>query len=111
MLGGMTTSRRPEAVEQLLSKLGRKYVWWKPVGAADHSRDRIIAQIMNFGTYKDIRALEKALGSADLARVARRAAAGWFSLRSWEFWRGRLAAAGLRVPPKPPRRSFDAPQV
>ena len=99
------------AVEPLLAELGRKYLWWRPIGGGEHSRDRIIAQVMNLGTYSDIRRLEKALGHTDLGKVARRAAAGWFTPRSWEFWRGRLASSGFKIPGKPPRRSFYAPEV
>lgn len=55
-------------------------------------RNRIIAQVMSIGTDDDIRRLE-------------RAQPGWISERSWEFWRGRLRAAGP-IPEKPPRRSF-----
>ena len=107
----MTRSLRAEAIEPLLSELALKYLWWKPINGGGHPRDRIIAQVMNLGTYDDIRRLEKALGPIDLARVARCAAAGWFTPRSWEFWRGRLAVSGIRIPRQPPRRTFDAPTV
>jgi hypothetical protein len=106
----MTRASPAETIDPLLIELGRKYLWWRPING-QHSRDRMVAQVMNLGTYNDIRRLEKVLKPADLAKVARRAAAGWFTPRSWEFWRGRLAASGYRIPGKPPRRSFDAPKV
>lgn len=105
----MPRASRTDRVERLLTELSGKYLWWKPIGGGEHPRERVIAQVMNLGAYDDIRRLEKALEQSDLAKVARRAAPGWFSPRSWEFWRGRLAASGFRIPPKPPRRTFDAP--
>ncbi len=64
---------------------------------------------MNLGTYDDIRQLEAALGQAYLVDVMLHAEPGWFSDRSWEFWRGRLSyAIGVAaVPEKAPRRAFD----
>jgi hypothetical protein len=64
---------------------------------------------MNLGTFDDTRRLEKTLGSDRLAKVMLRAAPGWFSDRSWEFWRGRLALAlGKAMPEEPPRRAILA---
>jgi hypothetical protein len=93
----------------IIAELARKYVWWEPVGAARHSEARIIAQAMNLGTYDDILRLEKTLGAERLAEVMLQAEPGWFSDRSWEFWRGRLSLAlGKAIPGEPPRRSFHA---
>ena len=65
---------------------------------------------MNLGTFEDIRRLEKTLGAACLADVMLEAAPGWFSERSWEFWRGRLSLAlGKALPEEPPRRSLNVP--
>jgi hypothetical protein len=97
------------AIVRLVAELGRKYLWWEPVGEQPHSEFRIIAQAMNFGTFDDIRRLEQALGVHRLAEVMRRAEPGWFSDRSWEFWRGRLSRRlGEAMPEKAPRRSFHA---
>ena len=94
--------------ELLVAELARKYLWWKPVGGGHHSDERIIAQAMNLGTFDDIRRLERAFGPHRLAQVMIEAAPGWFSDRSWEFWRGRLSLAlGTALPEEPPRRSFD----
>ncbi|QOZ80243.1 hypothetical protein XH83_04235 [Bradyrhizobium sp. CCBAU 53351] len=73
------------------------------------SEDRVVAQIMNFGTYDDILQLEAALGTARLSDIMLHAEPGWFNDRSWEFWRGRLSlATGTELPDKAPRRAFDA---
>jgi hypothetical protein len=101
-----------DAVKGLIAQLERKYVWWEPVGNEPHSEERIIAQAMNLGTFDDIRRMETTLGSARLAEVMLQAAPGWFSDRSWEFWRGRLSVALARpMPEEPPRRSLHAEAI
>ncbi|HLH90010.1 MAG TPA: kelch repeat-containing protein [Xanthobacteraceae bacterium] len=97
------------SASELIAELGRKYIWWGPAGDAPHRANRIIAQVMNIGTYDDIRRLEKALGFGRLAEVMLGAAPGWFSRRSWGFWRGRLARETFaEIPTEPPRRAFHA---
>jgi hypothetical protein len=61
--------RSTDAVGRLIAELERKYLWWEPVGGEPHSECRIIAQAMNFGTFDDIRQLEKTLGPERLAEV------------------------------------------
>ena len=93
----------------LIAEFARKYIWWAPIGDQPHSEERVIAQVMDLGTFDDIRRLEKTVGYDRLADVMLRAAPGWLSYRSWEFWRGRLSRAlGKSMPDKPPRRSLDA---
>ncbi|WP_426411247.1 hypothetical protein [Bradyrhizobium ganzhouense] len=97
------------AAQSLIDELGRKYFWWRPVDGSPFSKGRVIAQIMNLGTYDDILQLEAVLGEAYLVDVMLHAEPGWFSDRSWEFWRGRLSyATGVVLAEKAPRRAFDA---
>jgi hypothetical protein len=96
------------ASNETIAEFGRKYLWWKPVGAQPFSDDRIIAQTMDLGTYDDILLLEQTVGKERLAEVMLRAEPGWINDRSWEFWRGRLSfAIGAAIPLKAPRRAFD----
>jgi|SRR5215467_14717071 hypothetical protein len=91
----------------LIAEFERKYLWWEPAGEEPHSVCRIVAQAMNFGTFDDIRRLEKTLGFHRLADVMRQAEPGWISDRSWEFWRGRLSRAlEHAMPAEAPQRSF-----
>ena len=100
---------KTDVSRETIAGFGRKYLWWKPVGGQPFSEDRIIAQTMNFGTYDDILLLEQTVGSSRLVEIMLRAAPGWISDRSWEFWRGRLSfATGAAIPGKAPRRSFHA---
>lgn len=98
-----------EAPGDVIASLGAKYMWWPAAKPSGHREARIIAQVMDIGTYDDILRLEAALGRERLAEVMREAQPGWISARSWDFWRGRLLAqAGLQAPEHPPKRSFDA---
>ena len=101
------TPLTPPADPSSLDGLRRRYLWWEPVGGEPHRPERLVAQIMNLGTYDDIRRLEALLEPAALAEVMLHAQPGWFSPRSWDFWRGRLSRdAAARLPPSPPKRSF-----
>jgi hypothetical protein len=103
----MPVEQTSDAAADLIAELGRKYLWWEPVGDQPHSEQRVIAQAMNLGTFNDIRRLERIVGPARLAKVMLQAEPGWISDRSWEFWRGRLSLAlGKEIPEEPPRRSF-----
>ena len=98
-----------DASRATIAELGRKYLWWGPVGEQPHSEHRVIAQTMNLATYDDILVLERMVGKSRLVEIMLRAEPGWISDRSWEFWRGRLAfATGAAIPDKAPRRSFHA---
>ena len=98
-----------DVFEKAIAEFGRKYLWWKPVGATSHCDDRIIAQTMNLATYDDILLLEQTVGKERLVEIMLHAEPGWFSDRSWEFWRGRLSlATGEAIPDEAPRRSFHA---
>ncbi len=102
----MTTN---DVLQAVIAEFSRKYIWWKPVGGQPHSEDRIIAQTMNLGTWDDTLLLEETVGKSRLVEIMLRAEPGWFSDRSWEFWRGRLSfATGVTIPDKAPRRSFHA---
>ena len=98
----------PQDVE-FLALLGSKYLWWKPIDGGPHPPERILAQIMNLGTYEDI---TPPRGGIRPGAAGRSACAmpqpGWFSPRSWEFWRGRLSVSGIDVPDEPPKRTFRA---
>ena len=54
----------------LLAEFAARYIWWRD----EHppSDDRIVAQVMNLGTYDDIRRLEAALSPDELRRNAAR---------------------------------------
>ncbi len=94
---------------EFASELENKFFWWEPVGSQPRSSARILAQAMNFASFKDVLRLERELGPYHLAQAMLGAEPGWISNPSWEFWRGRLVlATGRTIPEEPPRRSFNA---
>ena|SRR5688572_4981071 len=94
---------------EILAELAPKYVWWALEGSEAERNRRILAQIMNLGTYDDIRRIESVFDASELAEVLVHAQAGWFSPRSWSFWKGRLGLPSAEaLPETPPRRSLDA---
>jgi hypothetical protein len=91
----------------LLRDFASRYIWWRD--ETPPSEDRVIAQVMSIGTWDDIRRLEQVYSRDELRDVMLRAQPGWISEPSWEFWLGRLRAAGAgAIPEAPPRRSFYA---
>jgi hypothetical protein len=91
----------------LLAHLAARYIWWR--SEPGPSEDRIIAQVINIGTYDDIRRLEAMFSPEELRAVMLRAASGWIGDRSWGFFRGRLLYKGAGpIPETAPRRNFDA---
>ncbi len=95
--------------EHLLAALAPTYVWWQLEGSPEERCRRILAQVMNLGTYDDIRAVERLFAAGELAAVMKLAEPGWLTPRSWDFWRGRLGFSTEHdVPEAPPARRFDA---
>jgi hypothetical protein len=89
----------------LLAEFASRYIWWRD--AEPPAADRIIAQVLNLGTFEDVRRLEGAYAPQALRGVMLRAQPGWISPRSWSFWRARLAQRGCApLPQAPPRRAF-----
>lgn len=105
----MVASLENSVPTKLARELESRFFWWEPAGSQPRSTARILAQAMNWAPFEVVLNLERELGSDHLADAMLSAEPGWFSERSWEFWRGRLAlATGRALPEEPPRRSFDA---
>lgn len=104
---GMIEARLSRDAIHAIEDMARRYLWWKAVAADGHSSERMIAQIMRFGTYDDIRKMELIVTPDVLAEAMRTSAPGWFDDRSWGFWRGRLSLAGeTDIPEQRPQRTF-----
>ena len=90
---------------EFLKPLAKKYIWWKSPDEAVAIPSRVIAQVMNLGTYEDAHLLATQLGDKVLREVLTNAEAGQFNERSWTYWHYRLDLADLEhVPPLPTRR-------
>jgi hypothetical protein len=84
---------KSDAAKRYLAELGRKYLWWDPVGDESHSENPIFAQAMDFGTFDDIVALEQTVGKKCLAEVMLRAEPAGLAIVP-----GNSGAAGCRLP-------------
>jgi len=108
----MVKAELPRDVSHAIEDLARRYLWWQAIAAEGHSSNRMLAQIMRFGTYDDIRKMESIVHPDVLAEVMRASAPGWFDDRSWSFWRGRLSLWGASaIPEQRPVRIFAHAQM
>ncbi len=89
--------------ERALLRFADSYIWWKTPEDAVRYPDRVLAQVMDIGTFEDCRAMRAAFGDERLRRVLRCAEPGWFRARSWAFWQ---AALGIDAGPRPVRRKL-----
>lgn len=94
----------------LMKRMAQRYIWWQPPEASVVDPRRVIAQVMDVGTFEDIQALTRGVGRNTLTGVLKQAQPGWFRPRSWAFWHTALglATAG-RIPPIPSRRPDALP--
>ncbi len=84
------------------------YIWWKTTEEALEFPDRLIAQVMNRGTYADVCRLLELVGEGTLLHVLQNAEIGQFNERSWAYWHYRLTDIPLgKVPPMPERKYHD----
>lgn len=87
-----------EEIERL-RPFAMRYVWWKTAEEALRYPQRVVAQVMNIGTFEDLQSLDEIVGEEGLARALSQAEAGQFNPRSWHYWHYRL---GLSRPGEVP---------
>jgi len=88
-----------------LAAMARRYHWWLSPEDALNYPERIVALVMNIGSFRDAAGLAETLGEDALRAVLKGAEAGQFNERSWHYWHYRLGLAQPgRVPPLPVRR-------
>jgi hypothetical protein len=98
----------PEELRELLRPLAERLIWWQSAQQSLRHPDRVIAQVLEMGTFEDGEGLRQALGDRRLAQVLQRAEPGWFSPRSWTYWQQKLGLANSGSIPPLPRRRFGA---
>ena len=93
--------------QDLLRDFATRYIWWKTADDALRYPERILAQVMNLGTYEDLGRLLATFTDEVLRDVLERAEPGWFNERSWAFWHVRMGSTPMNgTPPPLPRRTF-----
>lgn len=66
--------------------LARRNVWWLSPEEAWEYPQRVIARIMDMGTFEDIHELVGIVGEDALRQTLKEAEAGQFRPRSWSYW-------------------------
>ena len=89
-----------EERDGFLFDTAKRYIWWKPPEESLLCRRRVLAQVMNIGTWDDLCRLVEFFSEEELADVLRSAEPGEFAPRSWSFWHCRLSGD---IPPMPGR--------
>jgi hypothetical protein len=85
--------------------LAKRYVWWLSPEEALEYPQRVIARVMDMGTFEDIHQLLSVAGEDSLREVLRNAEAGQFRPRSWSYWQYLLnGLADGALPPMPVRK-------
>ncbi|MCC7381519.1 MAG: hypothetical protein IT384_06790 [Deltaproteobacteria bacterium] len=84
-----------------LARLARKYVWWEEPPRALARRVVFLCQIMQLGTWEDLRTVRDAFGEAALKQALQSAPPGVLDARSWNFWNRFFGF--VPVPPEPTR--------
>ena len=106
-LGSIAATFHESLSPALAKKLAKKYLWWMETRDVLKDEDRLIAQVMNMGTFDDTRLIEKTLGEERLRRVVKKAAPGYFDAKAWTYWHYRLNLATPGRVPQLPARKFS----
>jgi hypothetical protein len=85
-------------VDTELTRLSRRYVWWLP---EEPPRALLLCQLMQLGTYDDVRSARRLFGDDAFREALRNAPPGVIDARSWNFWH--LFFGIQPVPPMPSR--------
>ena len=84
-----------------------RYMWWRLPDGSPHPSVRLLAQVMDIGTWEDLCRIEATFDTETLAGVLAVAQPGWFRPQSWSYWHYRLGIIPTNEePPPPPRRGF-----
>jgi hypothetical protein len=85
--------------------LARRNVWWLEPEEALEYPQRVIARIMDMGTFEDIHELAGIVDEDVLRQTLKSAEAGQFRPRSWSYWQYLLnGLADATLPPMPERK-------
>lgn len=100
--GAVATAPTLEA-RRKLERLAARYVWWSPPErTVNENLPRLIAAVMEMGTWEDASEMERLVGVDSIVGVLDAPPAGVLSAKSLAFWHARLGRIG--DPPVPARR-------
>ena len=106
-MAGKFARHAAKALDPVLARtFARKYLWWVDSDEALRDQGRLVAQVMNMGTFDDVQYVEEKLGNDYLRRILKQARPGYFGERSWAYWHYRLGMSKPGRVPVLPERSF-----
>jgi len=104
-LAPAATSPPGRHAQEFLRRMARRYIWWQTPDASIKDPLRVIAQVMDMGTFEDIQEVVSVHGKRRMAEALRLARPGWFHPKSWAFWNIVLGRANYKnIPPIPTRK-------
>lgn len=92
------------AQAEFLYFASERYIWWKIPESALRHPQRILAQVMNLGSWDDVRKMSELFSIDELRRVLFEAEAGQFTEKSWRYWHYMLADCPVNLIPNLPER-------
>jgi hypothetical protein len=84
-----------------LEQLAKKYVWWQAPAEALKHPQVLLCQLMQLGTWSDVREVRSLVGDAAFKDALQRAPPGLLDRKSWNYWN--LFYGFVPVPPMPTR--------
>jgi hypothetical protein len=87
-----------------LEALAARLVWWQPPAEALRDRNRLLAQVMVYGTPEDLAVARRHFPESAFRAVLAQPPPGVFDPRSWAYWH---VVFGLGPHREPPRRGLS----
>ena len=72
--------------EETLRAIAAKLIWWQAPEVSLRDARRLVAQIMNLGTWEDVKFAQSHFGLAAFRDALEQAQPGWFEQDSWVVW-------------------------
>jgi hypothetical protein len=85
----------------------RKYVWWETPEDASRRPVLLLCQLMQLGTWEDVKQARQLFGDAAFMRALESAPPGVLDAKSWHYWHLFFGLA-LREPPQRPLPGFQS---
>ena len=88
-------------MEPELEQIARKYLWWESPERALARCERLLCQLMQLGTWDDVRWARRRFGDEAFKSALRAAPPGVLDRKSWLYWHRFYGI--VPVPPRPER--------
>ncbi len=79
----------------------RKYVWWETLEATARRPALLLCQMMQLGTWDDVKQARRLLGDAAFKDALAQAPAGVLDAKSWHYWHLFFGLAPRERPRRP----------